>query len=243
MPSDVKCCFISFLSLYCSSLIGLWVELRTEKSPMHSNIVWVSTLLHYLRNHYVPYYSNNDFTNAPNTFFSNLSTLQSHHLLASKREGFLEMPFLQCLSLNLKFSSLGKLFLRLTFLNQVQVTALMHPCYAKPHKWKVLTGILWGCQDSWYPCCEVPLSAVIQLRSMVGDMADMYLPVTLGPWVGHITLSHMPTTESHATKIASRTFCFRGVPFELYFLSLPLQSTWNQDANTPWGIFWKRTLF
>lgn len=134
MPSDVKCCFISFLSLYCSSLIGLWVELRTEKSPMHSNIVWVSTLLHYLRNHYVPYYSNNYFTNAPNTFFSNLSTLQSHHLLASKREGFLEMPFLQCLSLNLKFSSLGKLFLRLTFLNQVQVTALMHPCYAKPHK-------------------------------------------------------------------------------------------------------------
>lgn len=160
------------------------------------------------------------------SFFSNLSTLQSHHLLASKREGFLEMPFLQCLSLNLKFSSIGKLFLRLTFLNQMQVTALMHPCYAKPHKWKVLTGILWGCQDSWYPCCEVPLSAVIQLRSMVGDMADMYLPVTLGPWVGHLTLSHMPTTESHATKIAS---IFAIDRWDIYFI--------------PWGIFWKRTLF
>lgn len=135
MPSDVKCCFISFFSLYCSSLIGLWVELRTEKSPVHSTIVWVSTWLLYLRNRYVPYYSNNDFTNAPNTFFfSNLSTLQSHHLLASKREGFLEMSFSQCLSLSLKFSSLGKLFLRLTFLNQVQVTALMHPCAAKPQK-------------------------------------------------------------------------------------------------------------
>lgn len=75
-------------------------------SPMHSNFVWVSLWLGYQRNHYVPYYSNNGFTSALNTFFfSNLTAadLESPSV-GSQREGFLEMlwPFHTVLNLGLK---------------------------------------------------------------------------------------------------------------------------------------------
>lgn len=192
-------------------------------SPVHSNFVWVSPWLGYQRNHYVPYYSNNGSTSALHTcVFSNLTVMQiySHHLLASKREGFLEMswPFPHCLKPQSQDSNWRSLLLRPVFPYQAQDTVFIHHCTVKLHKWKVFADILWGCQASCHPCCEALLP--LQLwgpccftpEAWWGIWLGWVLACHPGPWRSHITIPWMPIADLQSNKSSSWDHLFSWLP-------------------------------